>query len=180
MPVVIASRTEAVQFRWRRRAHSGRVAAASEHLKVKRKLETHPPTQTLTTLLSEQCDEGHPTCRNCQKSKRACLGYDPIFKQQSAPPPSIQPAPVSNTPTVKGSPTASVIPPNSYPPYHGGGDGYGHQLPHHAAPLDGPISYHAPVDSVLSEQDSKVGSVTTNNYAPTLHAARRCTEYSFV
>lgn len=111
MPVVIASRTEAVQFRWRRRAHSGRVAAASEHLKVKRKLETHPPTQTLTTLLSEQCDEGHPTCRNCQKSKRACLGYDPIFKQQSAPPPSIQPAPVSNTPTVKGSPTASVIPP---------------------------------------------------------------------
>lgn len=31
-------------------------------------------------------------CRNCQKSKRECLGYDPIFKQQSGPA-QIQPAP---------------------------------------------------------------------------------------
>lgn len=38
-----------------------------------------------------QCDEGQPTCRNCQKSKRECLGYDPIFKPQSGPS-SIQPA----------------------------------------------------------------------------------------
>jgi hypothetical protein len=41
-----------------------------------------------------QCDEAHPTCRNCQKSKRECLGYDPIFKQQPGPP-QIQPAPNS-------------------------------------------------------------------------------------
>lgn len=34
-------------------------------------------------------------CRNCQKSKRECLGYDPIFKQQPGPA-QIQPAP--NTP----------------------------------------------------------------------------------
>jgi hypothetical protein len=33
-------------------------------------------------------------CRNCQKSKRECLGYDPIFKQQSGPA-QIQPAPNS-------------------------------------------------------------------------------------
>lgn len=33
-------------------------------------------------------------CRNCQKSKRECLGYDPIFKSQSGPP-QIQPAPNS-------------------------------------------------------------------------------------
>jgi hypothetical protein len=39
-----------------------------------------------------KCDEGHPACRNCQKSKRECLGYDPIFKSQSSPP-TIQPAP---------------------------------------------------------------------------------------
>lgn len=31
-----------------------------------------------------KCDEGHPTCRNCQKSKRECAGYDPIFKAQSS------------------------------------------------------------------------------------------------
>ncbi|KAI1115293.1 hypothetical protein F5Y14DRAFT_440623 [Nemania sp. NC0429] len=29
-----------------------------------------------------KCDELHPTCKNCQKSKRECLGYDPIFKNQ--------------------------------------------------------------------------------------------------
>lgn len=39
-----------------------------------------------------KCDEGHPTCRNCQKSKRECLGYDPIFKSQPQPQ-IIQPAP---------------------------------------------------------------------------------------
>ncbi|KAI2818700.1 hypothetical protein CBS115989_4962 [Aspergillus niger] len=38
------------------------------------------------------CDEGHPVCRNCVKSKRECLGYDPVFKQQPTPS-AIQPAP---------------------------------------------------------------------------------------
>ena len=39
-----------------------------------------------------QCDETHPVCKNCQKSKRECLGYDPIFKQTQNPT-NIQPAP---------------------------------------------------------------------------------------
>ncbi|TVY25813.1 putative transcriptional regulatory protein [Lachnellula hyalina] len=47
------------------------------------------------------CDEQHPACRNCQKSKRDCLGYDPIFKQQPGPP-NIQPAP-SSAPSQAGS-----------------------------------------------------------------------------
>ncbi|CBF81722.1 putative C6 finger domain protein [Aspergillus nidulans FGSC A4] len=38
-----------------------------------------------------KCDEGHPVCRNCVKSKRECLGYDPVFKQPT--PSAIQPAP---------------------------------------------------------------------------------------
>ncbi|QSZ29056.1 hypothetical protein DSL72_003566 [Monilinia vaccinii-corymbosi] len=42
----------------------------------------------------KKCDEQHPACRNCQKSKRECLGYDPIFKQQPGPA-AIQPAPSS-------------------------------------------------------------------------------------
>ncbi|CAN6625849.1 hypothetical protein TRVA0_010S02256 [Trichomonascus vanleenenianus] len=29
-----------------------------------------------------KCDEQHPTCVNCDKSKRVCLGYDPIFRMQ--------------------------------------------------------------------------------------------------
>ncbi|SMR44615.1 unnamed protein product [Zymoseptoria tritici ST99CH_3D1] len=39
-----------------------------------------------------KCDEAQPTCRNCQKSKRECMGYDPVFKQTPQPAP-IQPAP---------------------------------------------------------------------------------------
>ena len=48
------------------------------------------------TLLTQQCDEAHPACRNCQKSKRDCLGYDPIFKAQPGPT-NIQPAPIAAT-----------------------------------------------------------------------------------
>lgn len=33
---------------------------------------------TKTSLTSKQCDEAQPACRNCAKSKRECLGYDPI------------------------------------------------------------------------------------------------------
>ncbi|KAI1102748.1 hypothetical protein F4804DRAFT_334002 [Jackrogersella minutella] len=45
-----------------------------------------------------QCDEQHPVCKNCQKSKRECLGYDPIFKnQQQQHPTNIRPAPNNST-----------------------------------------------------------------------------------
>lgn len=61
------------------------------------------PAHALTRPL--QCDEAHPTCRNCQKSKRECLGYDPIFKQQPGPAqiqpaPNAAPTPHSSTPPV--------------------------------------------------------------------------------
>jgi hypothetical protein len=42
-----------------------------------------------------QCDEGMPSCRNCQKSKRECQGYDPVFKNAPGPA-AIQPAPSSS------------------------------------------------------------------------------------
>ncbi|ANB11268.1 hypothetical protein AWJ20_4071 [Sugiyamaella lignohabitans] len=29
-----------------------------------------------------KCDERHPTCLNCEKSKRVCIGYDPVFRNQ--------------------------------------------------------------------------------------------------
>lgn len=85
-----------------------------------------------------QCDEAHPTCNNCKKSKRECLGYDPIFKAQPTPQPHppapvrIQPAPSptnNTTPSATPSlvsppavPTSSPLPfqtpvvPSSYPP----------------------------------------------------------------
>jgi hypothetical protein len=38
---------------------------------------------TILTL-QRQCDELHPVCRNCQKSKRTCAGYDPGVKAAQA------------------------------------------------------------------------------------------------
>ncbi|RDA94111.1 hypothetical protein CP533_6605 [Ophiocordyceps camponoti-saundersi (nom. inval.)] len=43
----------------------------------------------------KKCDETHPTCNNCKKSKRDCLGYDPVFRQQNS---HIQPTPASVSP----------------------------------------------------------------------------------
>ncbi|UKZ77570.1 hypothetical protein TrVFT333_005294 [Trichoderma virens FT-333] len=43
------------------------------------------------------CDETHPTCNNCRKSKRECLGYDPIFRQQGGTPTSSSVQPASNS-----------------------------------------------------------------------------------
>ncbi|OAQ84247.1 C6 finger domain-containingprotein [Purpureocillium lilacinum] len=60
----------------------------------------------------KKCDETHPTCNNCKKSKRECLGYDPIFRQQAggAPPNShIQPAPVSQPPVASPVPPVSAL-----------------------------------------------------------------------
>ncbi|KKP01884.1 hypothetical protein THAR02_06003 [Trichoderma harzianum] len=45
----------------------------------------------------KKCDETHPTCNNCRKSKRECLGYDPIFRQQPGTPTSSSVQPVSNS-----------------------------------------------------------------------------------
>lgn len=46
-----------------------------------------------------------PSCRNCQKSKRECQGYDPVFKNAPGPAP-IQPAP-SSAPLASGVPTTA-------------------------------------------------------------------------
>ncbi|KAI1804936.1 hypothetical protein F4811DRAFT_561505 [Daldinia bambusicola] len=56
-----------------------------------------------------KCDEQHPICKNCQKSKRECLGYDPIFKnQQQQHHTNIRPAPNNSS--------ASSSVPSSRPP----------------------------------------------------------------
>ncbi|KAJ0152027.1 Uncharacterized protein HZ326_5483 [Fusarium oxysporum f. sp. albedinis] len=59
-----------------------------------------------------QCDETHPTCNNCKKSKRECLGYDPIFRQQAGGQSSsnIQPAPSQRTPPTVPSSVPSTVP----------------------------------------------------------------------
>ncbi|ORY62384.1 uncharacterized protein BCR38DRAFT_238859 [Pseudomassariella vexata] len=76
------------------------VLAGGRHKKeIKRRTKTGCLTCRKRRI---KCDETHPVCKNCQKSKRDCLGYDPIFKQQQQHPTNIQPAP--NHP----NPSASV------------------------------------------------------------------------
>lgn len=72
-----------------------RVMSGGRHKKeIKRRTKTGCLTCRKRRI---KCDEQHPACRNCQKSKRECLGYDPIFKPQPGPSP-IQPAPTSAAP----------------------------------------------------------------------------------
>ncbi|KAF4335237.1 transcriptional regulatory [Fusarium beomiforme] len=60
----------------------------------------------------KKCDETHPTCNNCKKSKRECLGYDPIFRQQAGGQSSsnIQPAPTQRTPPTVPSSVPLTVP----------------------------------------------------------------------
>lgn len=55
-------------------------------------------------------------CRNCVKSKRECLGYDPVFRPPPTAPSAIQPAP---------NPSPSlVVNPQEPPSYSGAPPGY--------------------------------------------------------
>ncbi|RDL42292.1 uncharacterized protein BP5553_02271 [Venustampulla echinocandica] len=110
-----------------------RVMSGGRHKKAK----AHELAQAESTARKETraCDEAHPACRNCQKSKRECLGYDPIFKQQPGPT-AIQPAP-SSAPAQGGS-TATANP-------------YGHQ------PQMMPAGYGVPVSSMNYEPSLSAG-----------------------
>ncbi|KAH6663867.1 hypothetical protein B0J14DRAFT_494267 [Halenospora varia] len=93
-----------------------RVMSGGRHKKeIKRRTKTGCLTCRKRRI---KCDEAHPACRNCQKSKRECLGYDPIFKQQPGPA-AIQPAP-SSAPSQAGS-TATAQNPYGAPPMLSGG-----------------------------------------------------------
>ncbi|KAK4244880.1 hypothetical protein C7999DRAFT_43510 [Corynascus novoguineensis] len=98
-------------------AHDPRIAlSGGRHKKeIKRRTKTGCLTCRKRRI---KCDEAHPTCNNCKKSKRECLGYDPIFKQQHGPA-AIQPAPSTQPPAAAPSTTAPAPPvPSSTPhPY---------------------------------------------------------------
>ncbi|KAF7543481.1 hypothetical protein G7Z17_g10704 [Cylindrodendrum hubeiense] len=92
------------------------------HRGPKKEIKRRTKTGCLTCRKRRiKCDETHPTCNNCKKSKRECLGYDPIFRQQpgSQSASNIQPAPLSQptTPSIPSS-VPSAIPcsvPSSLP-----------------------------------------------------------------
>ncbi|KAJ6259044.1 hypothetical protein Dda_5940 [Drechslerella dactyloides] len=122
---------------------SERIMSGGRHKKeIKRRTKTGCLTCRKRRI---KCDEAHPTCKNCAKSKRECLGYDPIFKQAAQGPPPIQPAPVSTPPSLAPanygvSPGPSLPMPHSHP----------HQMPmpmpipsmqHHQMPTSVPMGY---------------------------------------
>ncbi|CUS13919.1 unnamed protein product [Tuber aestivum] len=79
-----------------------RIMSGGRHKKeIKRRTKTGCLTCRKRRI---KCDEAHPTCKNCAKSKRDCLGYDPIFKAQPGPA-AIQPAP-----SIGGSTPQSTAP----------------------------------------------------------------------
>jgi hypothetical protein len=82
-------------------------ALTPPHNKTLLHIITPPNCAHSLTQSQLQCDEQHPICRNCQKSKRDCLGYDPIFKQQSAPQ-ALQPAPGGSTTSASPSPSTAT------------------------------------------------------------------------
>ncbi|KAI4140477.1 MAG: hypothetical protein LQ341_003828 [Variospora aurantia] len=86
----------------------GRMMSGGRHKKeIKRRTKTGCLTCRKRRI---KCDENHPHCNNCKKSKRTCAGYDPIFKAQPGPP-AIQPA-LTAAPSLQSPPTSA--PP--YPP----------------------------------------------------------------
>ncbi|EFR03756.1 hypothetical protein MGYG_06755 [Nannizzia gypsea CBS 118893] len=75
--------------------------------RMKRDVKRRTKTGCLTCRKRRiKCDERHPVCRNCEKSKRDCLGYDPVFRSQPGPS-SLQPAPIAH-------PSLQVAPQNPH------------------------------------------------------------------
>ncbi|KAF1989347.1 hypothetical protein K402DRAFT_402000 [Aulographum hederae CBS 113979] len=105
-----------------------------------------------------KCDEGHPQCRNCLKSKRDCMGYDPIFKQQSGPA-QIQPA-VSGSPHSDiGSSSPGTAYPGVPPGYAPATAGY----PNHPPPQK--FEYGPAIDPALAAEQN---SAPKTYYDPTM------------
>ncbi|KAK0621711.1 hypothetical protein B0T17DRAFT_494325, partial [Bombardia bombarda] len=128
-----------------------------------------------------KCDEAHPSCNNCKKSKRECLGYDPIFKQQQGPA-AIQPAPntqssapstLASAPTLPSSTAAHSYQPPVIP------SSYAASLPSNitfdssvastpqSVKTDGGFDYSTAIDPALQGADaSSTASASTSQYQP--------------
>ncbi|PWW75696.1 hypothetical protein C7212DRAFT_344380 [Tuber magnatum] len=87
---ITSSPREGLRYQLPPSAGNERIMSGGRHKKeIKRRTKTGCLTCRKRRI---KCDEAHPTCKNCAKSKRDCLGYDPIFKAQPGPA-AIQPAP---------------------------------------------------------------------------------------
>ncbi|KAK8216529.1 hypothetical protein HDK77DRAFT_425224 [Phyllosticta capitalensis] len=150
-----------------------RIMSGGRHKKeIKRRTKTGCLTCRKRRI---KCDEAHPTCRNCQKSKRECLGYDPIFKQQPGPA-QIQPAPSAAPATTSTAVTAAPPPaPVNYPPhvpqgYAPAGASYapppGHQASPPAPGPDPSYELTSAIDPALAGSEAPPMSIPPVAYDP--------------
>ncbi|KAJ5217288.1 hypothetical protein N7468_010296 [Penicillium chermesinum] len=118
-----------------------------------------------------KCDEGHPVCRNCVKSKRDCLGYDPVFRPSASTPSAIQPAPNNPPPSLVVNPQGPLPP--AAPSYPSAPPGY---MPASSQPFAPSLHSESPGASTdqfdpASSVDRSVGPNSTqasiNMQAPT-------------
>ncbi|KAL2879252.1 hypothetical protein SGCOL_005377 [Colletotrichum sp. CLE4] len=141
------------------------------------------PQQVKPQATSHPCDEAHPSCNNCKKSKRECLGYDPIFKQQPGPSviqpapnaqrvptPTIPPVPSSvppPVPTVPSTPVAPQVPVPVAP-----SNPYGNQPAVLPSSYNPPVaSSHAPLDPALNSAASGIKPEPTYDFAAPIDPA---------
>ncbi|KAL4763048.1 putative C6 finger domain protein [Aspergillus foveolatus] len=129
-----------------------------------------------------KCDEGHPVCRNCVKSKRECLGYDPVFKQPT--PSAIQPAP-NPQPSLVVNPQDPSPQQSSYP---AAPPGYVPASSQPFAPSQSPSTstdryeYNSSIDPSLNQNNSsdmaRVQNIADGGLQPTVNPATTTTGHS--
>ncbi|RFU75378.1 c6 finger domain-containing [Trichoderma arundinaceum] len=136
----------------------------------------------------KKCDETHPTCNNCRKSKRECLGYDPIFRQQVGTPAgsSVQPASNNLSQSTESSAIASLQQGSAVgqqPPTPRLVNSYGSQSPmlpsvyatgsNPTTPSIAPNTYNPPLSTAASAQALSVKPDLGYSYSSNIDPAVR-------
>ncbi|KAE8325819.1 hypothetical protein BDV39DRAFT_177853 [Aspergillus sergii] len=164
------------QMRYQLPGDPNKMLSGGRHKKeVKRRTKTGCLTCRKRRI---KCDEGHPVCRNCVKSKRECLGYDPVFKQQPTPS-AIQPAPNPHPSLVVNPQDPSTS--SSTPTYPAAPPGYVPAVSQPFAPSESPSTstdrydYGAPIDPTLDGNNSSnmasVQNAVEGGLQPTVNPA---------
>ncbi|KAJ5088440.1 hypothetical protein N7456_012056 [Penicillium angulare] len=135
------------QMRYGLQGDPNKMLSSARHKKeVKRRTKTGCLTCRKRRI---KCDEGHPVCRNCVKSKRECLGYDPVFRPTASAPSAIQPAP-NPPPSLVVNPQGP--PASSTPSYPSAPPGY---MPASSQPFAPSLQSESPSTSTDHQTDHR-------------------------
>ncbi|KAJ5206061.1 hypothetical protein N7491_003319 [Penicillium cf. griseofulvum] len=148
------------QMRYQLPGDPNKMLSGNRHKKeVKRRTKTGCLTCRKRRI---KCDEAHPVCRNCVKSKRECLGYDPVFRTQASTPSAIQPAPNPPPSLIVNPQGPSTSSTPSYPSYPSAPPGY---MPASSQPFAPSLHSESPTASADQHEHgaSIDSSLATNN-----------------